>query len=55
MNIFKKIRRWAIGVILSAVFIFGQHAIFAVKSPVFASFESRKPLDKCPPGRVDDA
>jgi hypothetical protein len=41
---FNNIRRWAVGVILSAVFIFGQHAIFAVKSPFFASFESRKPL-----------
>jgi len=59
MNIFKKIRRWAVGVILSAVFNLCPICIFAVKSLVFASFESRKTsrtlCGECPSGRAGDA
>ena len=43
-HFFNIIRRWAVGVILSAVFNLWPICIFAVKSGVFASFESRKPL-----------
>ncbi len=43
-HFFNNIRRWAVGVILSAVFNLWPICIFAVKSLVFASFESRKPL-----------